>query len=327
MLAEFIEALEKTQFTGEPEPWLVEKTNQFFESQETGSKPPQELIDGLKSLPIHGAAWLGILFGSMVEQGCDVSVTGTAMWEAFVLRMQEFPATTEDETAAGEPVVPELSPEQVATAEAFAPLCQGLVAHLARMPELVEKLSGDAEVLQRIGFLENYSHCFMWVHEVLSRRSGTLLIIHAESARVQKFRYKNVSNCFHLFSLLQCAIGKKLPGGQHPKAAIAKAAKGEAYSESADRAWWHFGIPSPKPDIAQMVFGEASVDSIPTVTGPDGVSEQVMVLWPTILKERSWGSGFFGPTIEASKPSVEMVEELAKDVAKQWIDSVGIAKT
>ena len=86
----------------------------------------------------------------------------------------------------------------------------------------------------------------------------------------------------------------------------------------ADSAWWHYGDPnSPEPNAVASIFGEANVDSIPNI---DGI--QVMLLWPKIFQARSWDAGFFGPPIEASKPSFEIEEELDAASASSWFEKL-----
>jgi hypothetical protein len=136
-------------------------------------------------------------------------------------------------------------------------------------------------------------------------------------------RYTNVANCFHLFSLLQTAIGKRLPGGKAPNASITAAARGISDSNDSDHAWWHYGDPfSPKPDLNASVWGEALVRTIPFV---DDV--QVILLWPPILSSRGWDSGFFSPRLEPMPPDLVVERDLTDEEAERWMKRLGIAST
>lgn len=310
----FLEVLKETKFRGEPDQKLVDATNAYGEAREDGQPMPPEIVDGLHTLPIYGASWLSILFGSAVENGRDPQVYGPSVWEGFLYWMQQLPASVGEDDD-----LPEMTDEQERILEVLPVYVQGVVAHIARMPELTASLSADGEVRQRIEFLMNYSHAFVWIDEILSRASGQLLLLHVEAKRALKCRYKNVSNCFHLFSLLQGTIGESLPGGQAPNPAVFASALGDG-SPGEDSAWWHYGDPhSPEANVVASIFGEANVEAIPEI---DGI--QVMLLWPMVVESRMWDAGFFGPPIDASKPSFEIEEELDASEAKAWFEKLNI---
>lgn len=310
----FLEVLQQTQFAGEPDQELIDATNQFADNKEPGT--PEGLLNAIDTLPINGAGWLAILFGSGVEGGSDPMSTAPALWKTFCRRMEEFPPTpTNDDDD-----LPDLSDEQFKIADGFQFLCQGLVAHLARLPEFVSELSADSDLCDRIDFLQNYSHGFAWIGELLRRSSGTLIVLHTESRRALRVKYENISNCFHLFTLLQAAIGDSLPGGRTTDPEIAATAKGSTYVEGSDSAWWHYGNPlSTEPNMVASIFGEAPVNTIPTID-----DQQVVILWPPVLKGRSWDTGFFGPPIAASQPVVTLEAELEIAEAEAWFQRVGI---
>ncbi|MEL7499713.1 MAG: hypothetical protein AAFN77_19070 [Planctomycetota bacterium] len=311
----FLEALKKTRFSGRPDEALIRATNEYMEAREPGSPIPAELIGGLKSLPIQGASWLAILFGSAVEQGRDPMLTAPAMWDAFCHRLDQFPPTVNESVD-----LPEMNDRQEVLAEGMAPFCQGMVAHLARAPGLVQQISSDQAIRERIRFLQNYSHGFTWIDEILARDSGNVLLLHAESRRAVLMEYQNVGNCFHLFTLIQGAIGEKLPGGQVPNETLLAAARCEVELDEGDEAWWHYGSPnSTEPDMIASIFGEASVSSIPEIEG-----QKVMILWPKIMESRGWGAGFFGIPIEASPPNAQLQHELSPDEAEQWFKRLGL---
>ena len=181
------------------------------------------------------------------------------------------------------------------------------------MPDFVKTISQDAGILNRIEFIESYSHGFTWVNEVLLRQSGTILLLHTDSRRGWMMDYENVTNCFHLFSLIQNVAVGVIPGAPSEREPILleSSTSGE-FCEAGDTAWWHYGDPlSNEPAVEAMIFGEMYVASIPEVDG-----QKVILLWPSILESRGWDAGFFGPCIESSKPTSKIASELPEDVAK-----------
>ena len=127
-------------------------------------------------------------------------------------------------------------------------------------------------------------------------------------------RFRNVHRCYHLFSLIQSVLGNALPGGSIPNAAVAQAARGQSDEPVTDQAWWHFQRGGHKPSMNKAVWGEESVEAL---RGEDGVF--TVVLWPPIMGERKWNSGFFGPTLEAAQSDMRFFGELEGDAAATWL--------
>lgn len=311
----FLAALHATKFCGTPEQTLIDATNDYVATKEQGSPVAQAILDSLATLPIQGASFLAIWFGAAVEGGGNPNRTGPALWETLCRWMDLLPPTVDTEAD-----LPGLSDQQQVIADTIHLICQGLVAHLGRMPEFAQKLSSDQPLRERIRFLENYGVGFTWIDEVLARKSGSVLLLHAESRRALVCEYKNVGNCFHLFSMIQSAVGESLPGGRTPDSAIMPATKGEVPTDTGDEAWWHYGSPhSPEANIVASIFGESPVDAIPEIDG-----QQVIILWPMILQSRGWNSGFFGPRIDAAPPSLEVTAELTPEQAESWFARLGV---
>jgi len=188
------------------------------------------------------------------------------------------------------------------------------------MPERREALAGDEPLLARLEALEIYTHGATWVREMLLRRSGTLIVLHPASGRAFKLRYTHVARCFHLFSLIQIAIGTRLPGGREPNPAIVAAARGDSHDAVGDEAWWHYGDPRSKTaNLQASIWGEAMTRSIPVI---DGV--QVILLWPPLLQGRGWSHGFFGPHLHALPANVTIDEELSPESAQSWLETLGV---
>lgn len=268
----------------------------------------------LADLPARGAAWVAVVCGAAVEHGAPAELAGPAILDllgAWAARLDES-----DEAAAA-------SAEQSAIISAFNQLCQAAVCHLARMPARREVMAGDAQLLARLEALEDLEECghgAMWVHSALLRASGALVVLHPPSATGFRLRYTNVAWCFHLFSLIQTALGERVPGGRRPDPLVTRAARGDADEDVSDTAWWHYGAPdSPTPEIGASIWGESMVRAIPVV---DGV--QVLLLWPPILGSRGWNGGFFGPHLEALPSDVVVEQELTRAECKAWLDRLGI---
>lgn len=303
---------------GEPSETLRRVTRDFLGRARSDVSILKTAAEALPTLPPAGAAWLAVMIGAGIERGQSADLTTPAILECFRSWLPRLPTP---EAAEGETrIFPEPTPEQVPWLAAFPQLCQSVVSHLARMPEHRKKLAEDLELLNRLESLESYTHGASWVREMLLRSSGTLIVLHPPSGAGIRLRYENVATCFHLFSLLQTAIGTRMTGGREPDAAIAAAARGKSSDKVSDEAWWHYGDPRSKTaDVRASIRGEALVRSIPTVNGV-----QVMLLWPPMLESRSWDGAFFGPHLDALAADVVVEEQLSPDSCQAWFKALGI---
>lgn len=262
------------------------------------------------------AAWVALTLGTSVERGSDPDLTGPALLSYFQSLLPLLPTTVEDSSNSS----PDTSPEQVAMLEVFPQLCQAVVAHLARMPERREILARDQVQLDRLQELEDFGWGAAWVREAILKTSGTLVALHPQSGRGVRLKYANVSNCFHLFSLLQTAVGRRIPGGRRVSPVVASAARGKNDEPIHDQAWWHYGDPrSPEPKVSASIWGEALVRTIPVV---DDV--QMVLLWPPLLASRGWDSGFFGPQIEALPSDATIERALSRQESNTLLERLGI---
>lgn len=195
-----------------------------------------------------------------------------------------------------------------------------VVAHLARMSETREALAHDDSLVKQLEYLEWFSHGAAWVSQAILRTSGTLVVLYPATAQGLIVEYSNVARCFHLFSLLQSCIGRRLPGGKEPDPVVAAAARGESNEPCSDSAWWHFADSwSKTPEFSASIWGEALVRSLSIVEG-----RQVLLLWPPILKSRSWDSGFFGPHLAALPSNATVQRTLEPEECNQWLATLGI---
>jgi hypothetical protein len=291
---------------GAPEEALRVATRAFLEHLPGQPDALALAREGLSSLPYAGASWLAIVLGSAIERGGDPSVTGEAVWATFARWIEALTSAT----TAREQIVASLPK-----------LSQSVVAHLARMPARREALAGDLALRERLRALEDESHGILWVTELLARVSGTLVVIHPTSSVGARLRYENVSNCFHLFSLLQTAIGTQIEGGRPARPAVLAALHGEPDGAVGDEALWHYGDPrSNAPHVSASIRGESAVRDLPRIDG-----EQVLLLWPRLLGGRKWDADFFGPALDALPATVTYERPLSPEETATWLSRLGIS--
>ncbi len=303
-------------------------------SRQRGHEPSAELATALDGLARHshetghpvlvdlaklvvdiesptGAGLVAVAIGASVEQGADPASTidgvlrGMLKWTALV---------PDEESQSGSIGI---DPDLVTGLDRFGQSC---VAHLQRLDDpraSIHDLDQICEELQRVEFAANGP---VWILSLLTQTSGELLVLHGVQACGFRVRYRHLGNCFHLFSLLQVALGTRMPGGSKPDPGIAAKAIGRDLRPGRDQAWWHYGQPTGStPSPASMVFGEASPASIAAVDG-----EQVLLLWPPILQGRNWDAGFFHPVIASRPPSVEVLGRLSAQEVARWRAELGL---
>ena len=299
-------------------------------SSQRGADCPDELRDALNVIGGHeshgdlrlmiasrlgevtnasGTGLLAVWLGAGVERGDDPLQTGEAILNSL-LHWAGSVETLPDEGVDDDE--PELDSELVAGLEMLG---QGLVAHLSRSPEMLQRISTDNDVVTELERVQHASAGPTWVLELLQKRSGTLVVIHVEERRGFHVSYQSLSNCFHLFTLLQAALADvKMPGSKRVSSKTLAAARGETMTECQDESWWHYGIGNcPSADLGGSIWGEANPDSIPEIDG-----QQVVLLWPMIMSSRGWGAGFFRPFLQASPPAVTVTSELTDGEMEQW---------
>ncbi len=270
----------------------------------------QRLID-IRSCT--GAGFLAVWFGAAAENGAEPESAGRDILETMLKwsRTVETPPDQDsDEAIEDEEIDPEINC-------GLEMLGQGLVAHVSRSPALHQQLSDSPLVIEELERIEHLSAGPMWVLELLRKRSGELVVIHVEQRRGYRVSYQNLSNCFHLFTLLQSAMADvKAPDTKRVPPLLKAVALGEQQDDVHDDAWWHYGIGTcPTADFGGSIWGEATLDSIPEIEG-----EQIVLLWPMLLSSRGWGAGFFGPFLQALPPMVTVVSELTDEEVARWTD-------
>jgi hypothetical protein len=276
----------------------------------------REGASSLHTFEPGSVAWIAVTFGTLVERGASAQITGPAVLGQLRAWLPSLPTPGD---ADAEPPVP--TPGQAMRLSQFQFLCQSAVAHLARLPAMRQAMSEDAPLLERLDELRAYSYGAWWVHEALSKSSGTLVVLHAPSGTGLRLAYSNVSNCFHLFSLLQAAVGASIPGGREPDEIIAGVARGKGSDKVGDKAWWHYGnATSPTADLRASIWGEGNVRDIPRVAG-----EQVVLLWPPLVS-RTWDAGFLGPHLEAMPADATVERVLTAEESSAWLAKLGIGR-
>jgi hypothetical protein len=311
------------RYAGEEPPGVLRKASSAFLSR--ADSDPALLVaavNALPTLPPAGAGWIALVLGSAVERGTDAALTLPGLMQFFrsCLSRLPVPHMIQDADGEEEESYPAPTPEQETLLGALRPVGQALVAHLARLPAERGQLAEDHELMKRLGKITGYSPGIQWVYEALVRKSGTLIVLHPPSGRGLKLKYENIAWNFHLFSLLQAAVGTRLPGGYQPDPKIVAAAHGQTQDEIYDHAWWHYGDPRSKtPDIRESIWGEGQLTEIPLIE-----ECRVMLLWPPIVQSRSWDEGFFGPHLQAMPASMVVEEELSREKAREWLTRLGI---
>jgi hypothetical protein len=299
----------------QPTETLRQLTSQFLRSAREDASAVAEAAEALRTLPPQGAAFLAVAIGAAVEGGSNADLSSRAVVDLLLSWLPQLP-TAEGEEA--EQYTP--SAHEAQLLDAFKSLALSVVAHLARAPHLRATLSQDIALLDRLAVLEAYSAGAAWIREMLLRISGSLILLHVPGGRGFRLQYRNIATCFHLFSLVQAAIGEQLPGGRKPDPIIAAAARGRTTDKVKDEAWWHYGDPrTTKADLRHSIWGEALVREIPVIDG-----QRVILLWPAILESRTWDSSFFGPQLDALMPDVTLEAELSTADCAGWFRTLGI---
>jgi hypothetical protein len=312
-----------------------------------------------------GAGLLAVWLGARVEHGSDPGGAGRPIAEAFLKWSRTIETSPEDGDDAdedrpqpdqatiagmrglGQALVPLLArwphlrrwfdrisvrlrrtsgvadrprPDQE-TIAGMQLLGQALVAHLARSQHLRRWFAEADEVYSELLRVEHLSIGAVWLLTLLRQRSGKIVVLNVRHRNGVVVRYDNIVTCFHLFTLLQAALADVMPDAQKVSKDLLDIARGNQRGTGHDAAWWHYGqAHAAEPSLAASVWGEAGPDSISNVDG-----QQVLLLWPPILKWRSWNAGFFLPILYACPPNIEVMEVLPSAEVEAWWVRLGLA--
>jgi hypothetical protein len=262
-------------------------------------------LDGIPSA--IGAGFVAVMLGAAVERGIPAEIACESIRRLFIKWCRTVRTEPEDSGYADSPV-------DESVVEGLQLLGQALVAHLRRDPDAMHAARMDEAFVSELNRIEHLSLGAIWVKELISKRSGELLVIHISGKAGFRVAYRNISNCFHLFTLLQAVLSSEVPDGKGTDPDLLAAARSGKSGESADSAWWHYGRgDAPVRSLDSTIWGEGSPDEIPVVDGM-----QVILLWPPLLQHRGWDSSFFGPSIQSAPASVELLERLPPEEFSSW---------
>lgn len=285
---------------GTPNGAMLRATRAFLAAAEQDAALLGEAATALGGRDPGAAAWIAVACGTVVESGAPAALSGPGVFDLLRAWLPKLPESREAPS-------PEPTAEQTALLPLFQYLCQSVVTHLARLPEPRAAMGQDLPLLDRLGFLQGYSFGAVWVREALLKSSGSLVLLHPPGRAGLRLSYTHVSNCFHLFSLLQSAVGTALPGGRAPQGVSTEA-------------WWHYGSPlSPVADLGASIWGEGLVRDLPRI---EGVA--VILAWPPLMQSRSWDAAFLGPHLDAMPASVVVDSPLPAADVDAWLARLGV---
>jgi hypothetical protein len=268
-----------------------------------------------------GAGFMAVWLGAGVEGGRDPERTCRPIAEAFLKWSRTI--DTGPAGAAADGADGDLRQPDEETTAGLQLLGQALVAHLARSPQLRRWLAETGDIYSELRRVEPLCIGAVWVLELLRQRSGNLVVLNVRHRIGVVVRYNNIATCFHLFTLLQGALAGIMPDAQKVSGPLLDIARGNSQGEGHDTAWWHYGPAGvTSPSVAASVWGEAGPDSISSIDG-----QQVLLLWPPVLQSRSWDADFFSPILEASLPSVEVLEVLSSTDVDAWWSRLSLGLT
>jgi hypothetical protein len=258
-----------------------------------------------------GVGLIAMWLGAVAENGLDPAPVIPSMMEALLKWSRTIRA------ADGESC-PETIDDNLDKGMQW--LGQGLMANLGRCAAQREVYAGREDVLTELERTGDVAVGCMWVTELLRKLSGTLLVVHVAGRKACFVSYENISNCFHLFTLLQASLTRLMPGARTTPRNVLAVARGESTEAVTDEAWWHYGRGDvPESNIAASVWGEGSPLQIPQVNGV-----QVLLLWPPYFAGRSWDGGFFMPFIAAAPSSVAVLNHLTTEQLDEWWATIGL---
>lgn len=263
----------------------------------------EELLPTLSS-PI-GVGYLCVWIGASVEGGRPAEETVSMVIDAF-LRWSRALQVDEDGAAVAEPDKEVLG--------GLSLLASSAVSHLRLLPEAARQSLDMRELCEACERIAHLSDGASWVLQKLRQESGDLIFLLAERKKGYLLRYENLTNCFHLFTLLQGALADEKPKSAPFDRQAVAIASGDEDGDCTDRAWWHYSQPhATEANIAASIWGEGTPSDIAEVAGT-----RIMVAWQTVLGSRTWDAGFFTPILQQALPKVELVRQLSDEETGAW---------
>jgi hypothetical protein len=263
-----------------------------------------------------GAGFLSIWIGANVENGATPEPSCRPIIDTFM----KWSRTIETSTDGGDTERGSVPEPNAETISGLQLLGQALVPHVARLPKIRDWMRDTAEIRDEFERVADVSIGAAWVMDLLTQCSGQLVVLNTTEKIGVLVRYANISNCFHLFTLLQAAVAGVMPGVRSVDSRLYEIARGRQQGECSDKAVWHYGQPTvPSAALSATVWGEMAPSGIASIDG-----QQILLLWPPILTARSWDNGFFSPAMAACLPEVEILKSLSNDEVDAWWTKLGL---
>jgi hypothetical protein len=264
-----------------------------------------------------GAGILALWVGAAVEKGVDPGISAGFVQEALFGWLRSLSEPPEDDGEASPSV--RLSADLL---DGIGMLETSLVAHLSRCEPALVAFRNHTETRTLLERCCDWEAGGAYLREILNQCSGELVVLHGSELKGYRLSYRNLSNCFHLFTLLQGALEGQMPGSLKASREALEIARGRESGDVTDVAWWHYGKPSlPEANLRALVYGEGSPKSIESV---DGV--QVLLVWPPVMENRSWNAGFFYPRLQVAPPEVTIERELFPEEITKWRSRLGLSR-
>jgi hypothetical protein len=263
-----------------------------------------------------GAGFLSVWLGASVENGATPEPTCRPIIDTF-MKWSRTVETISDDCDAETELTDQPDAE---TIDGLQLLGQALIAHVTRLPTIREWMRDTDEIRNEFDRIADISIGGAWVAQLLAQCSGQLLVLNTSEKMGVLVRYANISNCFHLFTLLQAALARAMPNLRAIDPRLYEIACGRQQGACRDEALWHYGQPTmPGAALPATVWGEMPPSSIARIDG-----QQILLLWPPVIAERSWDSGFFSPILQNSLPEVELLRSLSNDEVDTWWTRLGL---
>lgn len=259
----------------------------------------------------YGAAMLAVWLGVMVENGHDPALSFKAVRDTYLNWSITIQTHEDAEVKVTEGAL-----------HALENCGRSLVSHCVNDGPIVDSLRADEIFVQELKRLEGESNGAMWLMQLVTQMSAELIVLNVEKQAGALVRYENISNCFHLFTLLQGVLEEWLPPEKRPAKSLMECARGTSTDTENDEARWHFAQPDcSKTELESWVWGEANPSSIGKIDG-----RQIIILRPPILAGRGWDSGFFSPILHRRLPDVKLVHFLSNEDFLKWKERLPLAE-
>ncbi len=251
----------------------------------------------------HAAAMLAVWLGAMVENGHDPALSYQAVRDTYLHWSSTIQTNDGDKLEGSDGAF-----------YALENCGRSLVSHCVKDGPMLNSLRADEVLMEELKRLESDSMGAMWLMQLATQMSADLIVLNVERQAGALVKYENISNCFHLFTLLQGALEDWLPAAKRPAKSLMECARGSSSANEHDQAQWHFSQPDvSEKEPTSWVWGEAHPSSIGKIDG-----KQVMILRPKILAGRGWDSGFFSPILHRRPPDVKLVHFLPHEEFLTW---------